>query len=97
MPPVRDTERPAMRPALTLRLGQQLKLTPQLQQALRLLAMPAVELELELRTALDENPMLEASEGDTTDGAAHLAQIFDNENTLRFQGADLFLCGAAGA
>lgn len=47
-----------MRPALTLRLGQHLALTPQLQQALRLLAMPAVELELELRTALDQNPML---------------------------------------
>lgn len=47
-----------MRPALTLRLGQHLALTPQLQQALRLLAMPAAELELELRAALDQNPML---------------------------------------
>ena len=47
-----------MRPALSLRLGQQLTLTPQLQQALRLLAMPAAELELELRAALDRNPML---------------------------------------
>lgn len=55
-----------MRPALTLRLGQHLALTPQLQQALRLLAMPAAELERELRAALDQNPML--CEGDD-DGA----------------------------
>lgn len=64
-----------MRPALTLRLGQHLTLTPQLQQALRLLAMPAAELELELRAALDQNPLLceldEGGEGEAPAEPAH--------------------------
>jgi len=60
-----------MRPSLTLRLGQHLALTPQLQQALRLLAMPALELELELRNALDQNPMLELVDADQTGEPDH--------------------------
>jgi len=65
-----------MRPALQLRLGQQLALTPQLQQALRLLALPTLELERELQSALDSNLMLETVEpgneaaGDADDDAA---------------------------
>jgi RNA polymerase sigma-54 factor len=49
-----------MRPALQLRLGQQLSLTPQLQQALKLLAMPQAQLEATLKLALESNVMLEA-------------------------------------
>ncbi|WP_347261081.1 hypothetical protein, partial [Rudaea sp.] len=37
-----------MKPALQLRLHQQLSLTPQLQQAIKLLQMSSVELEIEL-------------------------------------------------
>ena len=58
-----------MRPALQLRLGQQLTLTPQLQQALRLLALPAAELERELQAALDANVMLEAGDAPGDDPA----------------------------
>src|SRR5690606_15938849 len=51
-----------VKPALKLRLGQQLKLTPQLRQAIRLLQMSQLELESELTMALESNPMLESAE-----------------------------------
>ena len=51
-----------MKPALHLRLHQQLALTPQLQQAIRLLQLSSVELEMELREALESNPLLELPE-----------------------------------
>ena len=51
-----------MKPALHLRLSQQLALTPQLQQAIRLLQLSSVELEMELREALESNPLLELAE-----------------------------------
>jgi RNA polymerase sigma-54 factor len=51
-----------MKPALQLRLSQQLTMTPQLQQAIRLLQLPVVELNAQLQQALAENVMLEAEE-----------------------------------
>ena len=56
-----------MKPALHLRLSQQLALTPQLQQAIRLLQLSSVELETELREALESNPLLELSDPDEQD------------------------------
>ena len=49
----------ALKPALTLKMGQQLRMTPQLQQAIRMLQLSALDLELEIQQALDTNPMLE--------------------------------------
>jgi len=49
----------AMKPALTLRLGQQLRMTPQLQQAIRLLQLSTFDLQQEIQEALDSNLMLE--------------------------------------
>jgi len=54
-----------MKPALQLRLGQSLALTPQLQQAIRLLQLSRLELELELNTALESNPLLDMEDGDS--------------------------------
>ncbi len=51
-----------MKQALQLRVGQHLTMTPQLQQAIRLLQLPAAELNLEIREALDSNVMLEIEE-----------------------------------
>lgn len=48
-----------MKPTLQTRLGQQLSLTPQLRQAIRLLQLSALELEAELNAALEANPLLE--------------------------------------
>ncbi len=51
-----------MKQSLQLRLGQQLVMTPQLQQALRLLQLPVLELNTQLQQALAENVMLEQEE-----------------------------------
>ncbi|MGQ0429493.1 MAG: RNA polymerase factor sigma-54 [Gammaproteobacteria bacterium] len=51
-----------MKPSLQLRIGQQLTMTPQLQQAIRLLQLPTVELQAQVQLALESNVMLEAEE-----------------------------------
>jgi len=51
-----------VKPGLHLRISQQLALTPQLQQAIRLLQLSSMELEIELREALESNPLLELTE-----------------------------------
>ncbi len=51
-----------MKPALQFRLHQQLTLTPQLQQAIRLLQLSQLELEAELRQIAEGNPLLEFAE-----------------------------------
>ena len=48
-----------MKPSLQLKLGQTLTMTPQLQQAIRLLQMPALELQAHIREQLESNVMLE--------------------------------------
>ncbi len=49
----------AMGPRLDLRQSQSLVMTPQLQQAIRLLAMSNLELEAEIAAEVDKNPLLE--------------------------------------
>ena len=51
-----------MKQSLQLRLGQQLTMTPQLQQAIRMLQLSTLELQMEVQQALDSNLMLEAAE-----------------------------------
>lgn len=51
-----------MKQTLQLKLGQQLTMTPQLQQAIRLLQLSSMELSLEVQQALDSNMMLELEE-----------------------------------
>ncbi|MBP6452094.1 MAG: RNA polymerase factor sigma-54, partial [Aeromonas sp.] len=51
-----------MKPTLQLRLGQSLTMTPQLQQAIRLLQLSTLELQQEIQQALDNNPLLEQEE-----------------------------------
>ncbi|MFO8155470.1 MAG: RNA polymerase factor sigma-54 [Thiohalospira sp.] len=48
-----------MKQSIQLRLGQHLTMTPQLQQAIRLLQLSSVELQTEIQEALDSNLMLE--------------------------------------
>ncbi|MFC5743682.1 RNA polymerase factor sigma-54 [Dyella tabacisoli] len=57
-----------MKPGLQFRLNQQLTLTPQLQQAIRLLQLSQLELEAELRQIAESNPLLEFSE-DSDEGS----------------------------
>jgi RNA polymerase sigma-54 factor len=59
-----------LKPALQLKLGQQLTMTPQLQQAIRLLQLPVLELQAQVREALESNVMLESEEdGPSTENA----------------------------
>ncbi len=51
-----------LKPSLQLRVGQQLTMTPQLQQAIRLLQLPVLDLQAEIQAALEENVMLELEE-----------------------------------
>ncbi len=51
-----------MKQSLQLRLGQQLTMTPQLQQAIRLLQLSSLELQTEIQSTLESNPMLETDE-----------------------------------
>lgn len=51
-----------MKLSLQLKLGQQLTMTPQLQQAIRLLQLSTLDLQQEIQEALETNPMLEVEE-----------------------------------
>ena len=51
-----------MKPRLQTSLGQQLVMTPQLRQAIRLLQMSTAELELEITEAVETNPLLDWAE-----------------------------------
>ena len=56
-----------LKPSLQLKLGQTLTMTPQLQQAIRLLQLPALELQAHIRELLESNVMLEpVEEGEAT-------------------------------
>ena len=63
----------ALTPRLELRQGQSLVMTPQLQQAIKLLQFSSVELREYVEDELSENPMLERVE-DETGGDDRLAQ-----------------------
>lgn len=60
-----------MKQSLQLKLHQQLTLTPQLQQSIRLLQLSTLELSQEISQMLQENPMLERMDG---------ADRFENEH-----------------
>lgn len=53
-----------MKASLQLKIGQQLTMTPQLQQAIRLLQLSTLDLQTEIQEALESNPMLEVEENE---------------------------------
>ncbi|NMT65177.1 RNA polymerase factor sigma-54 [Marinobacter orientalis] len=66
-----------MKASLQLKLGQSLTMTPQLQQAIRLLQLSTLDLQQEIQQALESNPMLETSEDDDNQNP----EPADNENS----------------
>jgi len=61
-----------MKPGLSLRTSQQLSLTPQLQQSIRLLQLSTLEMAQEVEQMLDENPFLELdAESEQAEREAH--------------------------
>jgi RNA polymerase sigma-54 factor len=59
-----------MKASLQLRIGQSLTMTPQLQQAIRLLQLSSIELQAEVQEALESNMMLEVDEGEAGQNAS---------------------------
>ena len=64
-----------MKQSLSLKLGQQLKMTPQLQQAIRLLQLSALELEQEVQDNLDANPLLEVEDDFAGDSGSDSQEV----------------------
>ena len=62
-----------LKPSLQLRIGQQLTMTPQLQQAIRLLQLPALELQAHIRELLESNIMLEPEDDGESDAGLEAA------------------------
>ncbi len=67
----------AMMPGLQINMGQQLKLTPQLQQSIKILQYSALEVQQTIEATLETNFMLEIGED--------LDQESDDENSLQEQ------------
>jgi RNA polymerase sigma-54 factor len=59
-----------MKASLQLKIGQQLTMTPQLQQAIRLLQLSTLDLQSEIQEALESNPMLEVEETEHASSAS---------------------------
>ena len=75
-----------MKPSLVLKMGQQLTMTPQLQQAIRLLQLSTLDLQQEIQEALESNPMLERQEeGEDFDNSDPLADNLDQPNAQASQ------------
>lgn len=72
-----------MKPSLQLRMGQHLTMTPQLQQAIRLLQLSALDLQTEIQEFIDSNPMLEIEEknnSETNSDSNHAAEEGQRRN-----------------
>lgn len=80
-----------MKQSLQLRLGQQLTMTPQLQQAIRLLQLSVLDLREEMQEAVESNPMLELEEADGSDlpqGFERNSQSAANEDSEYQSGSE---------
>ena len=74
-----------MKQSLQLKVSQQLAMTPQLQQAIRLLQLSTLDLQQEIQTALESNPLLEVSDEDNPEPSA---KEKTDESTIEANGAD---------
>jgi len=71
-----------MKPSLQLKLGQQLAMTPQLQQAIRLLQLSTLDLQQEIQEALDSNPLLEVEENSDEPSSEESSHNEEKEPTV---------------
>ncbi|WP_163835216.1 RNA polymerase factor sigma-54 [Spartinivicinus ruber] len=78
-----------MKPSLVLKIGQQLTMTPQLQQAIKLLQLSTLDLQQEVQQALESNPMLELTdESDSNSSANGEANDSQQLNSSGLNGSD---------
>ena len=66
-----------MKQSLQLNIGQHLTLTPQLQQAIRLLQLSTVDLQQEIQLIVESNPMLESTPVEEKDDSSSSRQPVD--------------------
>ena len=85
-----------LKPSLQLRIGQQLTMTPQLQQAIRLLQLPALELQQTIREALEQNVMLEADDEGEADPLLESAVLGGDAGAGEDEDADEDRYGESG-
>lgn len=78
-----------MKHSLQMKMGQQLAMTPQLQQAIKLLQLSTLELQTEIQQALESNPMLEVKEESEDNSEKEAAKMrSDNERESSQQEAE---------
>lgn len=77
-----------MKPSLQLSIGQHLALTPQLQQAIRLLQLSTIDLQHEIQQVVESNPMLEATQVEEKDESPQRADT--NDEFADFQWSQLY-------
>ena len=65
---------------LNIKQGQLLSMTPQLQQAIKLLQLSSTELEQEIQEALDSNPLLERPEDTRKTEDSSKSESTDNDS-----------------
>ena len=75
-----------MKQSLQLRIGQNLTMTPQLQQAIKLLQMSTLDLQQEIQQALESNMMLELDEDDLHSNEPREKKI-DNSDQVTSEGS----------
>lgn len=74
----------ALMPGLQINMGQQLKLTPQLQQSIKILQYSALEVQQTIETTLESNFMLEvADEFDQEENEEQIASDATAENSIQ--------------
>ena len=71
-----------MKNSLQLKLGQSLTITPQLQQAIRLLQLSGMELQIEIQDMLESNIMLETGEEKETENEVQPAESLSETGEL---------------
>jgi RNA polymerase sigma-54 factor len=79
--------------SLQLKLGQHLTMTPQLQQAIRLLQMPVLELNTQLQQALESNVMLEQEEPPESPQSSEQPSVVAGNNAEQNEWADIYGSG----
>ncbi|KGP63052.1 RNA polymerase factor sigma-54 [Legionella norrlandica] len=78
-----------MKPTLQIGIGQHLTLTPQLQQAIRLLQLSTFDLQQEIQLVVESNPMLEATPVEEKE-EPQTSTNPDSEEYLDFQWSNLY-------
>ncbi|BCA94158.1 RNA polymerase sigma-54 factor [Legionella antarctica] len=79
-----------MKPSLQLSIGQHLTLTPQLQQAIRLLQLSTIDLQQEIQLLVESNPMLEATPSEDKEEHPTESQQQHNDEFADFQWSQLY-------